>query len=335
MFRLVNVIAFIDMNNKMSINSAFGQILASYRKLKDLSQEDFEGTAHRTYISDLERGLKSPTLEMIAKLTAKLEIHPTEMVAQTFALWEKGSSENLESSLDYLVNNSESLDLSYNKIGQTFTVSQVKESVILTNTTIVTLAMIFQQIVGVDLFEVIDKKQTGAFLGSIFVSNFANIANDQLAKNPSQTGHPDLIPQQYRHDQSIKNWDQFSYGGVEVKTNCGNLKNGVTNNLDIGEPRISYLTGLDWKGHHQYINNLLGLFWDYFKGRATVLAAFYSNELVPDDFSNTVPKEGGGRTTSVCVTKKTARDKLMKNWILLPNNSQYLDFFARRGTILR
>ncbi len=60
------------MNKKISINSAFGQILASYRKLKDFSQEEFEGTAHRTYISDLERGLKSPTLEMICKLAAKL-----------------------------------------------------------------------------------------------------------------------------------------------------------------------------------------------------------------------------------------------------------------------
>lgn len=318
-----------------TINSAFGQILAIYRKLKDLSQEDFEGTAHRTYVSDLERGLKSPTLEMISKLATKLEIHPTEMVAQTFALLEQGKLNNLESSLDYLINNSDSLDLSYTREGQTFTGFQVKQATILTNTTVVTLAMIFQQIAGVDLFEVIDKKQTGAFLGSIFVENFANFTSDQLVKNPSQTGHPDLIPKKYLNDQSIKNWDQFPYGGVEVKTSCGNLKNGVTQNLEIGNPRISFLTGVDWKGHHQHINNLLALFWDYFNGRPTILATFYTNQLIPDDFSNTIPREGGGRTTSVCVTKKTARDKLMNNWILLPELPQYINFFTHRGCIIR
>lgn len=69
--------------------------------------------------------------------------------------------------------------------------------------------------------------------------------------------------------------------------------------------------------------------------RLSLLAAFYSNQLVPDDFSNTVPREGGGRTTSVCVTKKTARDKLMKNWLLLPNIPQYLTFFASKGCRFR
>lgn len=292
------------MNKKISINSAFGQILASYRKLKDFSQEEFEGTAHRTYISDLERGLKSPTLEMISKLAAKLGIHPTEMVAQTFALLEENIPENLESYLDYRVNNADYLDLAYHQSGEKFTTSHVKETTIETNRTIATLAMIFQQIAGVDLFEVIDKKQTGAFLGAIFVSNFAEFSSETLAKNPSQTGHPDLIPQRYLNYESVKNWDQFPYGGVEVKTSCGNLKNGVTKNLEIGYSRVKFLTGVDWKGHHQYINNLLALFWDYFNGRPTILAAFYSNKLQPSDFSNTVPRQGGGRTTSVCVTKK-------------------------------
>jgi hypothetical protein len=168
-------------------------------------------------------------------------------------------------------------------------------------------------------------------LGAIFVSNFAVIASDHLANNPSQTGHPDLIPKEYLNDTSIENWDQFPYGGVEVKTSCGDMKTGVTQNLPIGQPRISYLQNLAWKGHHQYINNLLALFWDYFEERPTILAAFYSNRLIPDDFTLTIPKEGGGRTTSVCVTKVSARNKLMNNWVILPNLPEYTRFFKRLG----
>lgn len=314
-----------------SLNQAFGTILAAYRQLEGLTQEDFEGAAHRTYVSELERGLKSPTLETISRLADRLNIHPTELVAQTFALLQTGKMRSLKSSISYLQNDSSRTDFSYTKTGKKFTPAEVEKAAILTNMTVVTLALIFHQVAKVDLFEVIDKKQTGAFIGAIFVANLATLASEHLALNPSQTGHPDLIPNEYLNDPSIKNWDQFLYGGVEVKTSCGSLKNKATLTLPIGEPRISYLTGLEWKGHHQYINNLLALFWDYFEGKPTILAAFYSNCLVPEDFSNTIPKPGGGRTTSVCVTKKTAKDKLMSNWVILPDSPLYLNFFRKLG----
>ncbi|MDY7003854.1 MAG: helix-turn-helix transcriptional regulator [Cyanobacteriota bacterium] len=315
---------------KKSINQAFGRVLAAYRQLEGLSQEDFEGAAHRTYISDLERGLKSPTLEVVSKLAERLKVHPTELIAQTFALLETDKMRSPQSVIKYILNNSTKTDFTYTNKGETFTSEEVEKAAILTNTTVITLAMIFQQVVGISLFEVIDKKQTGAFIGAIFVSNFANISS-HLALNPSQTGHPDLIPKEYLNNSSVINWDQFPHGGVEVKTSCGNLKTGVTNNLPVGDARISFLTGLDWKGHHQYINNLLALFWDYFEGIPTIMSAFYSNKLVPDDFSNTIPKAGGGRTTSVCVTKKTARNKLINNWVLLPDLPVYIQFFRKLG----
>lgn len=315
---------------KKSINQAFGRILAAYRQLEGLSQEDFEGGAHRTYISDLERGLKSPTLEVVSKLADRLKVHPTEFVAQTFALLETGRMRSLTSSIQYLPNNSTKTDFTYTNKGEKFTSTEVEKTVILTNTTVITLAMIFQQVVGISLFEVIDKKQTGAFIGAVFVSNFANIAS-HLVLNPSQTGHRDLIPKEYINNSSVINCVRLPHIGVEVKISCGNLKTGVTNNLPVGDARISYLTGVDWKRHHQYINNLLALFWDYFEGIPTIMSAFYSNKLVPDDFSNTMPKAGGGRTTSVCVTKKTTRDKLMKNWVLLPDLPVYIQFFKKLG----
>ncbi|MCL2927544.1 MAG: hypothetical protein O4861_05155 [Trichodesmium sp. St16_bin4-tuft] len=94
-------------------------------------------------------------------------------------------------------------DFTYSNKGKIFRSEEIEKAVILTNITVITLAMIFKQVVGIGLFEVIDKKQTRVFIGGI--------------------------------------------------------------------------------------------------------------KLVLFDFSNTIPKAGVARTKSICVTKKTARNKLINN----------------------
>ncbi|GGA02682.1 helix-turn-helix domain-containing protein [Okeania sp. KiyG1] len=49
----------------MSLAEAFGRVLKQKREALKLSQEElgFEAGLHRTYISLLERGLKSPTID--------------------------------------------------------------------------------------------------------------------------------------------------------------------------------------------------------------------------------------------------------------------------------
>lgn len=52
------------------LDQDFGKALQRLRKLNNLSQEElsFRVGMHRTYISQLERGLKSPSLRTIGKL---------------------------------------------------------------------------------------------------------------------------------------------------------------------------------------------------------------------------------------------------------------------------
>lgn len=52
-----------------------GKEIARLRKRIGLSQEElgFRAEVHRTYISQLERGLKSPTLSMMLKLSRALK----------------------------------------------------------------------------------------------------------------------------------------------------------------------------------------------------------------------------------------------------------------------
>lgn len=60
----------------MMIDKKFGHVLKNLRMSKGLSQEDFAHNVglHRTYISQLERGLKSPSLRTLEKLCAELDV---------------------------------------------------------------------------------------------------------------------------------------------------------------------------------------------------------------------------------------------------------------------
>ena len=66
----------------MSIEELFGQVLQHLRKDKGLSQEElgFESGYHRTYISLLERGKKSPSLKTIFQLANALNVEPSDLM---------------------------------------------------------------------------------------------------------------------------------------------------------------------------------------------------------------------------------------------------------------
>ena len=61
---------------------AFGQVLREALRARQLSQEQlgFEAGYHRTYISFLERGQKSPSLSTIFQLALILDIAPSELI---------------------------------------------------------------------------------------------------------------------------------------------------------------------------------------------------------------------------------------------------------------
>jgi transcriptional regulator with XRE-family HTH domain len=68
----------------MSIQKAFGQALRTTRKASNLSQEDFSDVSSRTYMSSLERGLKSPTLDKVKLLAGRMGVHPLTLLTITY-----------------------------------------------------------------------------------------------------------------------------------------------------------------------------------------------------------------------------------------------------------
>ncbi len=72
------------MPNDNEIDVALGEILAKIRLDKDLSQEALAEAAglHRTYVSQLERGLKSPTVRCLFAIAEALDTTPEEVLGE-------------------------------------------------------------------------------------------------------------------------------------------------------------------------------------------------------------------------------------------------------------
>ena len=65
-------------------NVAFGKIIAGLRRAARFSQEELADRAaiHRTYVSQIERGLKSPTIVMLLRLAKALNTSPSRILKQ-------------------------------------------------------------------------------------------------------------------------------------------------------------------------------------------------------------------------------------------------------------
>lgn len=82
--------AGFDCMKSKQLNKAFGKVLSRLRKSRKWSQEHlgFESELTRTYISLLERGKRSPTLDTVHKLTIALNVDLWEMIRMTQSMYE-------------------------------------------------------------------------------------------------------------------------------------------------------------------------------------------------------------------------------------------------------
>lgn len=72
-----------DVYSYMSLKYSTSQIILLLRKEAGLSQEKLAEKAgvHRTYISQLERGIKSPTIPILFKLAQGLNTKPSDIIS--------------------------------------------------------------------------------------------------------------------------------------------------------------------------------------------------------------------------------------------------------------
>ena len=79
-----------DDNSKELLQTCFGQILRQLRNKVGISQEKLalDVGLDRTYISLMERGLRTPTLYTIFLLAERLDTSVTEIVSEVEGLYE-------------------------------------------------------------------------------------------------------------------------------------------------------------------------------------------------------------------------------------------------------
>ena len=70
----------------MDIKESFGLALQRARKSKEITQEDFSNISSRTYVSTLERGLCSPTVEKVDLLAGTLGMHPLTLLCMAYLI---------------------------------------------------------------------------------------------------------------------------------------------------------------------------------------------------------------------------------------------------------
>jgi transcriptional regulator with XRE-family HTH domain len=68
----------------MSLTKDFGKALKKARIARKLTQEDFSDVSSRTYMSSLERGIKSPTIEKLDSLSRQMNFHPVTLLTLAY-----------------------------------------------------------------------------------------------------------------------------------------------------------------------------------------------------------------------------------------------------------
>jgi transcriptional regulator with XRE-family HTH domain len=71
-------------HKQLSPEAAFGRVLREIRQSRSVSQEELavKSGYHRTYIGQVERGEKSPSLRTIFNLAGTLDVNPSGMLSK-------------------------------------------------------------------------------------------------------------------------------------------------------------------------------------------------------------------------------------------------------------
>ena len=66
----------------MNIKAVVGKNVRRYRELKGISQEElaFDADLHSTYVSGVERGIRNPTVLIVAKLANALGVDSSKLL---------------------------------------------------------------------------------------------------------------------------------------------------------------------------------------------------------------------------------------------------------------
>lgn len=71
------------------LNLAIAKAVVKYRQLSQLSQEELADLAdiHRTYVSQIERGIKTPSVAVLFSISKALGVNPSHLVSEIESIY--------------------------------------------------------------------------------------------------------------------------------------------------------------------------------------------------------------------------------------------------------
>ncbi len=323
----------------MDLTHIFSVALKHYRELAGMSQEGLAAASKldRTYISQLERGIKSPTLTSLQKIAVCLGVDAYYLLREPRGLAGPRVPAN------YTLRGVNQIEVTRGRGYVPISTAVLTSSINLTHELI-------DELYGIDLdiAAILGMRNLSGFIGELFTTAVVKTGGGLFEPNPHQDGYPDLL---LMDPVGKKAWNQlagktnekkpfspFVGGGIEVKATCGSVptpadcrKRGIDRPA-IGGTRIGCVKRYDWKSHHRETNNLLGILWDFIGGRPRIVALSYSNELGSGDWRKiATPRPGGGRTTSVSPMSPSGIRKMYEGWLCVLSDGGYREFLNRRN----
>lgn len=290
----------------------FGERIRERRNALGLSQESlgFRSDLDRTYISDIERGVRNVSLLNIVRLAKALDVGPSDL----FGSKSHRATTDLPS---YRLRDGFHINCGFELTGQDVlkAVQRTAEEM---------------QALPFSLFKSISLKAVSGMVGALYATSIAQRTSGIV--NPIEKGHPDIIPQEGIDAPEEKLRD---YGvGLEIKCTVGGVEKG--SDLSSGEGRIEHLKSITWQAHHREVKSLMGLVIDFAGqemrgGRYPVITGvFYSDNLCKNDWG----KISGttGRNTKVTGMLVSGKSKMGDGWVVIYNDNLVM---SRYSSILK
>jgi hypothetical protein len=191
------------------------------------------------------------------------------------------------------------------------------------------------KLMDLNLFSFLDFRVLSGLVGESFISKLSSTSK-HLAKNPCLDGYPDLLQiatkrmREYFLRCTNKDFIKYKYGGLEVKNTFGTKR--ANSFLINGEQRIEYINKkLDWKAHHQKTNHLIALLSDFVDAIPKIVAVFYSDKLVPNDWAKVQRPKVGSAMTSFSTISSTGLKKLKSGLKICFDDEKYLAYVQSIG----
>lgn len=168
----------------MDLNKKFSLSLKHYRELAEMSQEKLADASEldRTYISQLERGLKSPALTTLQKLATCLGVEAQWLLRKPFV------SKGPRVPKNYIVRKSENFIVSRHGKKSRLPLESLTSAINIAHELIDSMYAI-----DLDIASILGMRNLSAFIGELFAAAIVKNGDGLFEANPHQDGYPDLL----------------------------------------------------------------------------------------------------------------------------------------------